>query len=298
MTIYTANSIRKLYKFYKYFRRNPLTTMKNSLKRISLLPLLQLLEGSYELQSQSNLMLKLFHEEEYFVIIILDACRADLFEQVYNRYINGRFMKVRSPASHTWEWVKKIFTTSLLKHKPILVYASNPVINSKGITVGGFKAIKYIPREYIIDVWEVGWNSKLQTVPPWKVNEIVKRRGLYKRTIIWYLQPHFPWINYSSLFNTLAEISRRRKVRVETILTKLCKKGVLSRKDILRGYIFNLHLVLKYVKELIDYIRGQGFSGKIVITSDHGEMFGEYGYYWHPGGVAFPELVVVPWLEA
>jgi len=143
----------------------------------------------------------------------------------------------------------------------------------------------------------MGWDAKLQTVPPWKVNEIVKKRGIHKRTIIWYLQPHYPWINYNSLFNTLTEISRRRKVKVETILTKLCEKGILNRKDILRGYIFNLHLVPKYVEELINYVRERGFSGKIVVTSDHGEIFGEYGYYWHFSGAYFPELITVPWLE-
>lgn len=36
---------------------------------------------------------------------------------------------------------------------------------------------------------------------------------------------------------------------------------------------------------------------KVVITSDHGEAFGEWGIYGHPGGVYIKALTEVPWFE-
>ena len=38
-------------------------------------------------------------------------------------------------------------------------------------------------------------------------------------------------------------------------------------------------------------------EGKIVISSDHGNCFGEHGVYGHPSGLRYKELVIVPYLE-
>ena len=59
------------------------------------------------------------------------------------------------------------------------------------------------------------------------------------------------------------------------------------------AYEENLRFVLKYVKEIVEFIP----SGKIVITSDHGELLGEEGKYGHPGNFRHPKLLEVPWLE-
>jgi hypothetical protein len=65
-------------------------------------------------------------------------------------------------------------------------------------------------------------------------------------------------------------------------------------------YEENLRLVLPYVKQLLE-----AFSGKTVITADHGEMLGNpttrvpirlgKKRYNHPGKTYVPELRVVPW---
>jgi len=46
---------------------------------------------------------------------------------------------------------------------------------------------------------------------------------------------------------------------------------------------------LKYVEKLIKKLHG-----KIIITSDHGNCFGELGVYEHPYGVHIPPLIDVP----
>ena len=74
------------------------------------------------------------------------------------------------------------------------------------------------------------------------------------------------------------------------IKTILAKEGVDGVK---KAYEENLRFVLKYVKELVEFIP----SGKIVITADHGELLGEDGKYGHPGNFRHPKLLEVPWLE-
>ena len=57
-----------------------------------------------------------------------------------------------------------------------------------------------------------------------------------------------------------------------------------------KAYAENLKFVLEYLKKLICNLQG-----KIVITADHGEAFGEKGVLGHPYGVHIRELVEVPW---
>jgi hypothetical protein len=65
-----------------------------------------------------------------------------------------------------------------------------------------------------------------------------------------------------------------------------------------QAYRENLELVLDDVARLFDI-----FDGKIVLTSDHGEMLGERGgllptrKYGHPPSIPAPKLREVPWFE-
>jgi arylsulfatase A-like enzyme len=63
------------------------------------------------------------------------------------------------------------------------------------------------------------------------------------------------------------------------------------------AYYANLVLVLRYVKELINYAVSEGvYYDEIVITSDHGDMLGELGLYLHQE-YGLPQLTIVPWLK-
>jgi hypothetical protein len=57
------------------------------------------------------------------------------------------------------------------------------------------------------------------------------------------------------------------------------------------AYQTNLEIVLAAVADLIRFM-----SGRIIITSDHGELLGEGGRYSHFVGSERPELIEVPWL--
>ena len=63
-------------------------------------------------------------------------------------------------------------------------------------------------------------------------------------------------------------------------------------KGLRRAYVSNLELVLEQVVELLKYV-----SGKIVITSDHGELLGENRCFTHTPGSMKKCLLEVPWLE-
>ena len=63
-------------------------------------------------------------------------------------------------------------------------------------------------------------------------------------------------------------------------------------KEVWNAYKDNLQFSLKYVDELIGHL-----DEKVIITSDHGNCFGEMGLFAYPRKVHIPPLVDVPLLE-
>ena len=164
-------------------------------------------------------------------------------------------------------------------------------MNSLGIERSGYKASPHFRK--IVDIWKKGWVEELSTVPPEEVNKVVLKditKGLFKgRNIIWYMQPHAPWIGKTKL--TGFGEGWDDKESLHEIWAKI-RKGEIDKKKLREAYRDNLRLVLKSVSELVPYL-----NGKTVITSDHGELLGEYGMFEHPPNWKVKELRVVPWLE-
>ena len=59
---------------------------------------------------------------------------------------------------------------------------------------------------------------------------------------------------------------------------------------VIEGYKRNLLWVLGYVRKLLEDTRGK----RVIITSDHGEAFGEWFTFNHPPGAKVPVLREVP----
>lgn len=260
-------------------------------------------------------------EEDWDHLIILDACRYDYFEKVYKSYLDGKLRKVISPASHTKEWIKKVFKG---KYNDIVYVSANPLINSLG--VGDFDARRHFYK--VIDVWDRGWDKKIEMVPPENVNKaalIVKDDYLDKRLIIHYVQPHGPYFSLgasekgSAPFQRLGAwmgkfLGRKFRKFVGRPLEKFFGRTPIlwkireilgqrpltpeevafreGRDSLHQAYEKNLKIALTHVAKLVEEL-----PGKIVITSDHGECLGEEGRYNHKPGLHIPALVEVPWLE-
>jgi hypothetical protein len=73
---------------------------------------------------------------------------------------------------------------------------------------------------------------------------------------------------------------------VDVVLKQQGRSGVID------GYAENLNCVLTHIVDLIHHLKG-----KVVITSDHGELLGEYGVYGHTPNSNLKILRQVPWLE-
>ena len=242
----------------------------------------------------------LIYEYRWDVLIVLDACRADAFEDVALPRLREWFSVteyriVESAGSCTQEWFVETFT----KPMPDVVYVSaNPWIGAREYSYLHTPR-KYDPRKLfhkVIEVWDRGWMRWVYayTVPPFAVlssftGAAVRYRG--KRFIVHFLQPHFP--NPSD-----PELSRyfcADKLNPDRDLWSALRRGELSRDRVYRSYLENLEWVTYYVRAVIELARKLLSAGTVVVTADHGEAFGEEGVYDHPPGTRIPVLINVPW---
>ncbi len=271
-------------------------------------------------------------KEKWDYLIILDACRYDYFEQVYRQYLKGDLAKKMSIGACTDEWRDKSFPG---RYDDIIYISANPQICA-ALKVYGFCAGEHFHAVHEVwkDRWDQDIGTVLPESITRVALDII-RRTPNKRFVVHYLQPHAPYLSLSDKsrgylnadINTVrrlvgaaagGKVSRTggrllkylsKAFRGTNILTNqpewMLRKllGIppkapmesawrtVGREQLRQAYAENLKAVLEQVAELVEHL-----SGKIVITSDHGELLGEDRCYAHPTGSDHRILREVPWL--
>lgn len=233
--------------------------------------------------------------EDWDTMVVLDACRYDMFERLHD--LPGSLSARRSRGSATDEFVDANFPDAT--YHDIVYVTANPRVNI--CFDGDFHAI--------VDVWADAWDDKLGTVPPNAIADATLRaQSEYpnKRIISHFVQPHAPFIGefarsnlptHSTMSNHRPDVDAYETTSRDNIWAML-RAGDVDRDVVLKAYDENLELTLPHVKRIVE-----GESGKTVVTSDHGNLIGERlppfmrRMYGHPAGLHAAPLVTVPWLE-
>lgn len=112
----------------------------------------------------------------------------------------------------------------------------------------------------------------------------VGRDSNFDRMVVHYMQPHAPFIANASEDGEVEQWEERP--------FKALRNGE-SHDKVWNGYLDNLRYVLENVGTLLENLNAED----VIITADHGELFGEFGLYEHIGGVLHPNLRKVPWVR-
>jgi len=251
----------------------------------------KLIQGLTDLPLWVDMFVSVLRERR-FLLIVLDAARFDVFKLLYPRYLRGSLHAVYVPPPNTYGWLPLALSIPEFNH--IRVLYARLDIDTHDIRLRDF-----IPRGRDVEVFDVRPRKLrwLKTVTPHEVNEVVRSVGLSGRDIVWYVQPHFPWICDPEL-----SLAFMHEVRVHDFLppdtvSRALKKLGIDRWRVVKAYYCNLEVALRGVRELLNYIRSLGVEyDRIIVTSDHGDLLGEYGLYIHQE-YDLPQLTVVPWLE-
>ena len=247
---------------------------------------------------------KLIHSGGWDVLVILDACRADYFEEVALPRLGGSYRRVRTSGPTTVLWLERTWPG---RYEDIIYVSANPFVNSRGKP----SHVKYDAREHfpaIVDAWLFGWDEGLNTVPPGAVNALARglllrfrRASPRPRLLVHYLQPHYPFIGAVGLPYSWAGLKKFLEADPSPYKAMIMaiKSGALSVEALREAYRANLRLVADYAAVLVREARDLwGRGTRIIITSDHGEMLGEHGEFFHePWHEEYDEVMVVPWLE-
>jgi len=211
--------------------------------------------------------------DEWDVCCVLDACRYDTFGE--QNTLLGRLELAVSPGFNTRSWINANFTES--HSDTILVTSTSWYAKALGKKADGlFFAVDHL--------WKHGWSNKWRTVLPRTVTgAAIQWRARYpgKKLLLHYMQPHFPNIRPYMAASGL----KLGRTDWEQYMA-----GSVFLGDMKGMYEQNLRIVLRAVSRLREKV-----GGRVVITADHGEGFGECGVAWSHRGEEMPWLVRIPW---
>jgi hypothetical protein len=234
-------------------------------------------------------------DENWDNLIILDACRFDLYKTHAASRFEGELESRRSHASTTESFLRYNFEDETY-HDTVYVTA-NPQVNIRIDANGIFHDV--------ISVWETDWDGDKGTVRPEAMaNRVIEVANEYpnKRLIAHFVQPHYPFLGETARQfeepgingEELDELVGQQARRDRTDIWAQLEKGQVEKNAVWKAYAETLEAALPSVERVVSDI-----SGRTIITADHGNMVGERAglvkIYGHPGNILTEELTRVPW---
>lgn len=252
------------------------------------------------------------YEKDWEILLLLDTCRVDALREVKEEYdFINEVGEIWSVGSTSKEWVEQTFTNQYANKISKTAYVtgnpfSNTLLGNRQRTEYGTTHGTWLHREFtnrfikdeLVDIETLGhmeplWGSTGKDAPfersqhPRALTEHTieaARSGEFDRIITHYMQPHSPYFASSNEYESLKEFE---KAPFEAVVS-----GDDSDKErVWEAYLDNLRYVLDDIENLLKNV-----EGKVVISADHGELFGKYMHYHMPGNV-HPKLKKVPWVE-
>lgn len=130
---------------------------------------------------------------EEFVLVILDACRYDVFRDLHAEYLAGSLERVWSSGNWTQQWVSRTwdgeYDLTYVSTTPFTFDYAHAEAGSEYTPSGRF--------DEVIDVIGREWHPVLSTTPPEPVTDIALQTiaaADTTRAVVHYMQPHAPYI--------------------------------------------------------------------------------------------------------
>jgi len=223
-------------------------------------------------------------ERDWDVLLILDACRVDLMQEVADDYaFLDNFDTHESVASKSPNWIQRTFTDAHREHVDSAAYVTGNPFTSK---------VDFREPPVLDEVWEYAWDDELSTVPARAITDraiSTWRESDAERMIVHYMQPHVPFVPHPDLgeYGSHDDFGDG----FDDIWGRVGDD--LPYDEVWRAYRDNLHYVLEDIELLLQNLD----ADTVVISADHGNAIGEWGVYGHPPDRLLSVLREVPWVE-
>jgi len=217
-------------------------------------------------------------KRDWDVLIILDACRADLFAEVIEPSST-----VTSPASTSSTWIRRVFNRDVSK---VGYVTGNGHIDEMPSNEFGYfhiqspentdYGIKTPPPKPIVDHAIHAWRNRSE----YDLN----------RLVVHFMQPHAPFRSRPEWFDSDG-ISDKHDEGISKFIWQRLRDGEVTYDEVWEAYQDNL----KWVWEDGVSVLKNNINADIVVSADHGNAIGEYGMYGHPMGCPVSSVREVPW---
>lgn len=249
------------------------------------------------------------YDLDWDLLLVLDTCRPDALREVagddkYNFISPDSVNEITSVASATFEWIGLTFSEPY-RNKA----ADTGFISANGwphrVLGEGYDIDSRYNSEFAPTKWETLADDDLgEHVRAWQYGEgragyseqpqadaktvtdlaiDMGRRTDYGRYIVHYIEPHYPFAAAARNrgANELNEIEQNP-------FTYLRDTG--DKATVWDLYLKELRFGLDHIQTLLDNFD----ADTVAITADHGEAFGERGYYAHTPAIHTPAMRKVP----
>lgn len=240
---------------------------------------------------------------DWDLLVLLDTCRVDALRAVADEYyfLDG-VGEITSVGASSPEWIARTFTEEYANEIAKTAYLScngnaetvlkrdAPATDPSYLTYRLLRRFDYVHADRLArfeKLWvhePVGVEGPYghvqgATPPRYLTDRAIEllRTESFDRTILHYHQPHNPY----------AALAMREGRDLHDYETQFR----LNPERAWESYMDELRYVLGDVAVLLQNVDAK----RVVISSDHGEGFGEYGIYGHPIGSLHPRIRTVPW---
>ena len=223
-------------------------------------------------------------ERDWDVLVVLDACRADLLREVApDTDLIGTVESVRSVGSSSSEWLENTFPGHPETARTVMVTGNT--WTDRYVEADAFAALD--------EVWKYAWDEDLGTVPARAITDraiAMARNRQPERLVVHYMQPHHPFVpDPLAVDDGMVRNSDHSNPANPWVALR---RGEIATDRVWDAYEANLRYVLGEVETLVDNV-----TGRVAITADHGNLFGEWGLYGHPMHLPLSPVLTVPWAE-
>jgi len=224
------------------------------------------------------------YEREWDVLVVLDACRADSLRSVAPEFdVIGDVETVWSVGSSSSEWLENTFHGHPETGRTVMVTGNT--WTDRYLDADAFAALD--------EVWKYAWDDDVGTVPPEAVTDravALARERDPDRLVVHYMQPHHPFV--PDPLPGDAGMARTGDHSSPASPWILLRRGDVTVERVRDAYEATLRYVLPEVETLVENV-----DGRVAVTADHGNLFGEWGLYGHPMHTPVPAVLQVPWAE-
>lgn len=240
------------------------------------------------LESVSQKEIKDIYDREWDLLIIIDSCRQDVYQEVA-----GKEGKRVSKASSTPGYIRENFSEG--DFNDIVYITGNPQFGEKR-----FKDLTGRSQDQVFhstfQTFRKDWDDKDNTMKAGPVlRDLKTAMKLFpdKKYVVHFLQPHQPFFKKDfDTFGLVDKFSKENPTSKPSNIWNEVEKGKVDEAEVIDGYRKNIEYIQEYVKKTKEIT-----DGTIYLTSDHGNFIGEGGLYGHPENRDERAIREVPWVK-